>query len=145
MVSRQIRCEVLIESDASFAQSIADHIRKDFDVHIISQPKQVLAMNKVRESAKNSLFYLGEVLVTQAMVEIEGTRGLGLVIGDNDELALNLAVVDAAFSSPALASKYEWLEVKILNAYQALQEQREAELSRVFSTKVDFETMVEEL
>ncbi len=53
-------------------------------------------MIKMRETAKRELFYLGEVLVTEAKVSINGTLGMGIVVGDNEELALNLAIIDCA-------------------------------------------------
>jgi len=42
----------------------------------------------MREPVKQSFFYLGEVIVCEAEVEIDGTRGFAVLMGDNAQKAL---------------------------------------------------------
>src|SRR5699024_1231073 len=59
-------------------------------------------MLKMRESAQNSLFYLGEVLVTECKVMLENDIGVGVVIGTEMELAKYLAIIDEAFEAEVM-------------------------------------------
>lgn len=52
--------------------------------------------DKMREPVQNSLFYLGEVIISEASVSIDGTVGRAAAMGDDFEKTLNMAVIDAA-------------------------------------------------
>ncbi len=65
---------------------------------IVKAPKKSLAMIKMREPVKQSLFYMGEVIVTEATVEIDGVKGFAVLMGDNAEKTLNMAIIDAAIN-----------------------------------------------
>jgi alpha-D-ribose 1-methylphosphonate 5-triphosphate synthase subunit PhnG len=99
-------------------------------------------MVKLREQARNSVFYLGEVLVTEAKARINGHPGLGLVRGNNRKLAGDLAVIDAAWRA-GLEETAEWEGLLLAAEEENLQRQRE-ENGRILETKVDFASMQEE-
>ena len=61
-------------------------------------PAKTLAMIKLREPVKNSLFYLGEALVCDTVVELGGTKGTAVVLGDDFDKVSSMAVIDAAFN-----------------------------------------------
>lgn len=98
-----------------------------------------MIMVKMRESAKNSLFYMGEVLITEVKVKIAGKIGMGLLVGMDEQRARSLAIIDAAYRAqlPETAEWEPWLleEEQQINVAKA---QQQAEL---FETKVSFETM----
>ncbi len=145
MFTRRQRTEILIESAPKLAKELADSIQKDYSVRILKEPSQVLVMNKVRESAKNTLFYLGEAVATEAVVELEGVRGLGIVLGTKDELALNLAIIDAAYTHPEIQKTLESFEAKLEHAQQELLAQKADRQKLYQASQVQFETMEEEL
>ena len=75
-MTRKRRTRILIEGDPVLARYICANIEARTKISITSEPREVLVMNKVRETAKNSLFYLGEALLTECKVSIavEGFR-----------------------------------------------------------------------
>ncbi len=96
-------------------------------------------MIKVREGAQNSVFYLGEMLVTECKVQIDDKLGVGIIHDDNPEMAYNLAVIDAAYNACLLETS-TWKA--ILFAEEERIRNREAkEMADVLKTKVDFTTM----
>lgn len=140
-MKRYERTQILIEGDSSLAQEIASEIEVSYPIEIIEVPHDELVMVKVRESARNSLFYLGESLMCSCQVRIAASVGFGMVFGRDHSLAYNLAVIDAAFFlADEPAAKQSWTE-KIKTAGKALQAQRAKEIACIGKTRVDFSTM----
>lgn len=138
-MKRRRRTEILIQSDPSLARSFAEAITQKYECQEIVAPQYGLTMIKMRESAKNSLFYIGEVLVTEAKVEINNQIGIGIVVGMQDELAKHLAIIDAAYKAN-LSEIEEW-NSQLLKAEQQIMSARAKEQADLFETKVNFETM----
>ena len=80
-------------------EMLADSVREKYEIKVIEEPNQGLVMIKMRETAQKELFYLGEVLVTEAKVYVNGALGMGIVKGENEELAMNLAIIDGAYKA----------------------------------------------
>lgn len=112
---------------------------RGYAVKMIEQPGPGLVMLKMRENAQRSLFYLGEVMVVEAKVEINGVLGLGIVTGTNEELAYQLAVIDAAYNA-RLPETARWPE-QLQAERQSIKEKRNDDNHRILKTKVSFETM----
>ncbi|MDR3540553.1 MAG: phosphonate C-P lyase system protein PhnG [Desulfosporosinus sp.] len=136
---RKKRTEVLIKGSAEVAVRLAQEILKIYPVRIIEEPNNSLVMVKVRESAQRSLFYLGEVFITECKVMIAGHLGIGLVKGPEPELGYNLAIIDAAYNANLPETK-DWTNILLLEEVR-LQEECEALKNKVLKTKVNFETM----
>ncbi|MGL5353331.1 MAG: phosphonate C-P lyase system protein PhnG, partial [Clostridium sp.] len=98
-MNRKRRTEILIRGNKSLSNRLSEEVEKNHNVKLIDEPNYGLVMIKTRESAKNTLFYLGETLVTEAKVYVNGEIGLGIVQGDEPELAYNLAVIDGAYNA----------------------------------------------
>ena len=96
-------------------------------------------MIKARETAKNSLFYIGELLVTEAKVRVEGKIGIGIIAGDRPEAALELAVIDAALSA-GLEETAGWEEL-FLEEEAEVHAREALEAARIARTRVSFESM----
>jgi len=80
-------------------QAVADMIADIINLHcpvVVKEPEKTLTMVKMREPVKNSLFYIGEVIVCEAVVELDGTKGYAVLMGDDTEKTLNMAIIDAA-------------------------------------------------
>lgn len=138
-MNRKRRTEILIKSDESLAKKLANSVRKKCGIKVIEKPNQGLVMIKMRETAKKELFYLGEVLVTEAKVYVNGALGMGIVKGENEELAMNLAIIDGAYKANIEETKL-WEEV-LIKAEEEIKESERKEASKILETKVDFSTM----
>lgn len=136
---RKIRTEILIKASSEVSVKLAQEILAAYDVKTIEEPNTSLVMVKVRESAKRSLFYLGEVLITECKVMIKGSLGIGMVKGHETELAYNLAIIDAAYNAN-LPETNEWKHVLLLEKDHINQEW-ETVKNKVLKTKVNFDSM----
>lgn len=136
---RKRRTRILVDGDPSVRRRLAAEIRDVHEVIELESPDNGLVMIKMRETARRSLFYLGEILVTESKVQVEGAIGLGIIAGDNPDAATDLAVIDAAYNA-ALPECTEWTGV--LEAEERrLIESRATEETRLLETRVRFETM----
>ena len=87
---------ILAKADRQEVAAMAADILKTYRPVILKEPGKTLAMIKMREPVKQSLFYIGEVIVSEAVVEIDGARGVAVVMGDDSEKTLYMAIIDAA-------------------------------------------------
>jgi len=138
-MNRRRRTEILIRSSDNLAARFAEEIVRRYQVREIERPNNGLVMLKIRESAQNSLFNIGEVLVTESKVQINGHLGIGITIDNNPELAYNLAIVDAAYNAQ-LPETPEWNEILIKEEIKNNQRE-EVNNRKILKTKVSFETM----
>ena len=90
--------KILAKADRSVIASLSADIQKAYRPVIVKEPGKTLAMIKMREPVKQSLFYIGEVIVCEASVEIDGTQGAAVLMGDDTEKTLNIAIIDAAIN-----------------------------------------------
>ena len=138
-MNRKRRCKVLIDGNSKIAEQLAAVIKSNYKINVLDVPNNGLVMLKMRENAKQSLFYIGEVAVIEARVEVQGSIGLGVLIGSDSQLAYNLAVIDAAYNAN-LPEILSWRE--ILLAEEGLIEKKiKSKTASILKTKVNFETM----
>jgi alpha-D-ribose 1-methylphosphonate 5-triphosphate synthase subunit PhnG len=137
--SRRERTRVLILGSPDLALGWAAEIRAQHRVEILQAPRAGLVMAQVRESARRSVFNLGEVLVTEAKVRVDGFPGLGLVRGWDESLAESLAIIDAGCRAQ-ISLTQAW-EEKLVEASKILDERLSEERRRLETTRVDFQTM----
>ncbi|WP_019122111.1 phosphonate C-P lyase system protein PhnG [Brevibacillus massiliensis] len=138
-MKRKQRTEILINGSAGLAAALAQEIKNRYQVTTIEEPNHGLVMVKVRETAQKSLFYLGEVFVTECKVQIEGCMGIGILKGDEPERAYDLAVIDAAYEA-RLKETAAW-SVLLQAEADRIADERKAFAAKMLRTKVDFETM----
>lgn len=138
-MNRRKRTEILIRGSKELSEKLAKEIEEKHDIKTIDEPNNGLVMIKMRETAKKQLFYLGEVLVTEAKIQINGHLGIGIVAGDNVELAINLAIIDGAYKAN-LKEISKWEEL-LLNEEKLIKEKEEKYSQKILETKVDFTTM----
>lgn len=136
---RRRRTEILVQANPNLAASLANEIKQTYTYKEIVAPRHGLTMVKMRESAQKSLFYIGEVLVTEAKVEIQGEIGIGIIQGMHDEVAMQLAIIDAAYNAQ-LPETLSWTDT--LEAAEAeINRKRIRQQAELMETKVNFETM----
>ncbi len=138
-MNRRKRTEILIRGSKELAKNLAKEIKEKYEIKTIDEPNNGLVMIKMRETAKKQLFYLGEVLVTEAKININGHLGMGIVVGDNEELAVNLAIIDGAYKAN-LKEIDAWEEL-LLNEEKLIKKKEDKLSQKILETKVDFTTM----
>ena len=99
-MKRKERTRILVHSSNEFLTQWAQYFEQQTQFHVIEEPKNALTMLRMRESAQHSLFYLGEVLVSETRVKCRDTIGIGLIQGNELEKSYALAVIDAACNAP---------------------------------------------
>lgn len=138
-MKRRRRTEILINGSQKLAETLAQTITEHYDVKVIQEPENGLVMMKVRETSKKSLFYPGEVLVTECKVQINDTIGIGIVTGEHPELSRHLAIIDAAYEANLPETK-GWGQL-LEQEEQNIMKTKAAENKSILKTKVNFETM----
>lgn len=110
-----------------------------YRVSTVKEPEMGLAMVKVKDGVYKENFYIGELLITECSVHLNGILGMGIVQGDNSERAYLMGVIDAAFNSEKV-DKGELLKV-IENWEKTIKDIYREEKSMVEGSKVKFNTM----
>lgn len=138
-MKRRRRTEILINGSHNLAETLATTITSNYQVRAIQEPENGLVMMKVRETSKKSLFYPGEVLVTECKVQVDGAIGIGIVTGDLPEFSHHLAIIDAAYEANLPETK-GWSQL-LEQEEQNIMKIKTAVNKSILKTKVNFETM----
>lgn len=138
-MTRRKRTEILIKGSKDVSLKLAQGILSKYDVKTVEEANNGLVMVKVREKAQKSLFYLGEVLITECKVMLNGNLGIGIVKGHEPELAYHLAIIDAAYNANLPETK-KWSTV-LLHEENRIKKDAEDLQNKILKTKVNFETM----
>ena len=133
-----ILCECALESLESFVREMEQHCT----VQVIRQPAIATTMIRAEDSVEGQPFYLGEALITECEVNVDGQPGFGICLGDEPVRSYCIAFVDALLQlADARGTR--------VDAFLKEQEQRIAakvttEHKQIQRTKVDFKLMEEE-
>ncbi len=104
----------------------------------VKKPTPQTLLVPVTDPVNGGTFYGGEVLVTSALVQVNGVNGWSMVMDDNPELAQLVAVLDAALA----AGIDEEEIVALAGRGQAIWTGRAAEeAAAVRATRVAFELL----
>ena len=128
--------KILSKADRAAVIDMAEKIKKINEVVIVKEPEKALTMIKMREPVKESLFYLGEVIVTEATVAINGVNGTAVAIGDDFDKTLSMAIIDAACNGNVFEDERVLLE---LEKEQICKEEKENAM--FMKTMVNFNSM----
>jgi len=139
MIARNRRTTILINGKREVSRQISNEISTHYPIVQLEESNEGLVMVRMRESAQNSLFNLGEVLITEAKVMINNSIGIGIVEGHRSDMAQDLAVIDAAWVA-RLPECDRW-ETLLLAEEKAIIARRNPETRSVLDTRVRFETM----
>ena len=119
--------------------ALASGIKKYYQPVIVKEPAKTLTMIKVRDPVRRGMFYIGEVIVCEAQVEIDGEPGLSVMMGDDEEKALNAAIIDAAVNKGVFG------DIETLTILEEKQNQcMMRENALYLRTMVNFESMDQE-
>ena len=131
--------KILAKADAAQVRQMAEKIRKQYEVTVIKAPEKSLTMIKMRDPVKETLFFLGEVIVCEAIVCLDGTKGMAVIMGDDFEKVLDMAIIDAAGNKGVFTD-----EMLLVELEKAQQTRAEKENAMFMQTMVNFTTMTPE-
>lgn len=140
-MNRRERSAVLAAALPEEVEEIAGGIKERCEIRVLKQPQKTLVMVKVRESVKKSLFYLGEVLATECMVTVNGTKGVGVLSGDHFEKCLSAAVIDGFLNDETNDREPVMKQIEQLGEKQ--KKARETLNRQIRKSKVNFNVMGE--
>ncbi|TWH45543.1 alpha-D-ribose 1-methylphosphonate 5-triphosphate synthase subunit PhnG [Sporomusa sp. KB1] len=131
--------EILAEGELTVWQSLAEMIADRHEIKVLQQPETCMTMMQVLDSVGQTPFYVGEVLMTEATVSIDGIVGFGLAMEDDYIRALCAAIIDAAL----LADVAEAGEIRkaIADEEQRVLARHQQEESLIAATRVRFAIM----
>ncbi|MEJ8476365.1 phosphonate C-P lyase system protein PhnG [Roseibium algae] len=128
------------ESPQAIASAFATHADCP-DYELVRAPETGLVMVRGRMGGTGSAFNLGEVTVTRCVVRLDtGETGSSYILGRHKQHALQAAIFDALWQSPAHHERIE--KNVILPLEQARKQKRDEIKAETAATKVDFFTMV---
>jgi alpha-D-ribose 1-methylphosphonate 5-triphosphate synthase subunit PhnG len=130
---------IMAKASLSEIQVIAEPLTHKYSIQIIQEPAKSLAMVQLRETVRESLFYIGEVLVVEAIVSIGDVKGMAVTLGDDFEKVLAMAILDASLNKKIEESSAIEQSLFQLERKQIEKEQKENALFQ--KTKVNFNSM----
>ena len=128
--------KILARAGKEQVKKLADEIKETYSPVIVKAPEKSLTMIRMREPVKESLFYLGEVIISEAIVDLDGTKSIAVMMGNDFEKVLDMAVIDAACNK-GVFQQYE--RVEQMEKEQKLQLEKENAL--FLQTMVQFHSM----
>jgi alpha-D-ribose 1-methylphosphonate 5-triphosphate synthase subunit PhnG len=131
--------KVLVRADKSEVAALSAEIQKTYHPVIVKEPGKTLTMIKLRDPVKQGVFYIGEVIVCEAAVEIDGVQGVSVLMGDDARKTLDMAIIDAA-ANIGVFDNFEKLAE--LEGKQNKREMQEHVMT--LKTMVNFESMDQE-
>lgn len=131
--------EIFAEGSATVWLRLAEKIEKKHDVQILQAPETCTVMLQVMDSVGLTPFYLGEVLITEAAVILEGVTGYGFAMEDDPERAVYTAIIDAALRAGVAEEPY--IREIIAAEEERIMKHQYTEASLVAATKVNFAIM----
>lgn len=116
-------------------------IEDRYQVKMLRPAQKTLTMMQFREPIKSSLFYLGEVLCSECIAEVEGVKGAAVIMGDDFEKVTALAVIDAAYNGGLEECRI--IDAAIRKLAEKQQVSRGSLNAEIRKSKVSFNTMGE--
>lgn len=130
---------IMAKASLSEIQVIAEPLTHKYSIQIIKEPAKSLAMVQLRETVRESLFYIGEVLVVEAIVSVGDVKGMAVTLGDDFEKVLAMAILDACLNKKIKESGAIEQSLFQLERKQIEKEQKENALFQ--KTKVNFNSI----
>lgn len=143
-MKRYERTRALVEGDPTLVHSLVKDVEDELGakaVRVLDEPREELVMIQVRETAKGTLFYLGEALMTSCRVRVGEVTGLGLVLGSDRSRAYGLAVADAVLSPTTGAVCAARWESRLASELNRIEKRTADDARRCATSCVDFSTM----
>lgn len=140
-LKKKVLFHILSMADREDVISVSKRISDNYSVISVRPAQKTLAMLKVREPVSASLFYLGEMLCSECMVEINGVKGFAVLAGDDFDKVTAAAVIDSALNA-GLPEKDE-IEKEIFLLEKKQRDSRKNMNAAIMKSKVNFSVMGE--
>lgn len=138
-MDRTSRCELLAGlPDADLARLAEQVVDSAAPPLYITPPTVGMVMVRVADGARNEIFNVGEVLVTECHVRIGEAEGWAMVQGSRPTGALHAAAIDAVLTGGHPSSVAVDAQLTAMTAARLAQEV--AERRELDATRVRFET-----
>ncbi len=133
---------IICECDLEPLEAFVRQLEPACAIQVVRHPAVGTTMVRAEDSVEGQPFYLGEALITECELNVDGQAGFGLCVGDEPVRSYCMAFLDALLLlSDARLPRVEGF----LSEQAALIEARiRAEYDHVQRTKVDFKLMEEE-
>ena len=133
-----ILCECALEPLEAFVREMEEHCT----VQVIRQPAIATTMIRAEDSVEGQPFYLGEALITECEVNVDGVPGYGICLGDEPVRSYCIAFVDSLLqlSDARMARVNAFLEEQ----EHLIAARMQTEHKHIQRTKVDFKLMEED-
>ncbi len=117
---------------------LQQRIENQARVELIQKPVSQTLLVPVRDPINEGSFISGEVLVTSAIVQVDGTNGWGMVMDDNQDLAITVAIMDGAFAAGVCREQVVELA---MSGRQNVEKEHASLNAQVQTTKVSFDLL----
>lgn len=118
--------------------SLQKKIEETATVQLIQKPTAQTLLIPVKDPINNGTFYSGEVLVTTSIVQVNDCNGWAMIMDDNPEKSLSIAVLDGAFAADICKS--EIILLAQLGEQEQLVEGKQFN-KQINSTRVSFDLL----
>ena len=139
LTKRRERFELIAAGNDATLREFAEWIGSEVGFDMVRGPELGMVMMGAADVVGGIHFNLGEVLVTQAEVEVAGERGWFMAMGRDYARALDGAKLDAA--AEAGLEIWRKAEEALLADRAARERERRRQWKKILRTKVDFEVM----
>lgn len=130
-----ILCECELQPLEDFVVALEETV----EVKLVKEPAICMTMVQAEDSVEFQPFYLGEALTTECELLVNGTRGIGICLGDEPVRAYCIAFMDAYTQ---LKSVDMQPVIDFLTKQSAIIEHNaKVENDLILRTKVDFKLM----
>lgn len=133
-----ILCECALEPLEAFVREMEQHCT----LQVIRQPAIATTMIRAEDSVEGQAFYLGEALITECEVNVDGQPGFGICLGDEPVRSYCIAFIDALLQlSDARGAR---VDAFLKEQEELIAAKVQAEHKQIQRTKVDFKLMEEQ-
>jgi len=132
-----VMCECPLEPLKEFVEEL----EMEHTVTVVKDPAVCLTMVRAEDSLEKQEFYLGEALTTECEVEVDGSSGYGLCLGEEPIRGYCIAVLDALIHSGRTSER---LDRFFLEQKDVVEKREKDEYARAMRTRVDFKLMEED-
>jgi alpha-D-ribose 1-methylphosphonate 5-triphosphate synthase subunit PhnG len=133
-----ILCECDLGPLESFVRSLESHST----VHVIRHPAVATTMIRAEDSVEGQPFYLGEALITECELNVDGQPGFGMCLGDEPVRSYCIAFIDAIIILSD--DRLPRVEAFLSEQQSAITARLQTEQGLIQRTKVDFKLMESE-
>lgn len=130
---------ILCECELAPLETFVRQLESQSTIQVIRYPAIASMMIRAEDSVEGQPFYLGEALVTECELNVDGQAGFGLCLGDEPVRSYCIAFVDALL----LLADGRLPAVKAFLAQQEslIRAREQNEQAHIQRTKVDFKLM----